>query len=207
MDLLESLKKRRSYKFPFEKKQIDPKIIEKCINISKWAPSAHNSQPWRYIVLQNMDLRTKLINRMNNKLRKDLRNDGKSEEFIENKIKTTKTQFLQAPILIVACMDLKALKDYQDSERKHNEFVLGVLSVASSITYLLISLQEHSLVSCWYSAPLFAREIVSEMLKLPGTYYPLAFITVGYPSIKEITPPKHQKLDTFFFYNSNLPIT
>ena len=204
MNLLDELKKRRSYKFSFDKKQIDPQIIDNCIKISRWAPSAHNSQPWRYIILDNKEIRIQLINEMNDKLRKDLKLDGKSIEYIERKINSTRKQFLEAPYLILSCVELSVLEDYPDNEHKNNEFLLGIMSVASSITYLLISFQMFGLVTCWYSAPIFAREIVLDVLRLPNKYYPIAFITVGYPKVKNIKPPKRQPLNKILFFNSDL---
>ncbi len=204
MNLLDELKKRRSYKFSFDKKQIDPQIIDRCIKISCWAPSAHNSQPWRYIILNNVEIRIQLINEMNDKLREDLKMDGKSIEYIEKKINSTRKQFLEAPYLILSCVELSILEDYPDIERKNNEFLLGIMSVASSITYLLISFQMFGLVACWYSAPIFAREIVLDVLRLPNKYYPIAFITVGYPKVKNIKPPKRQPLNKILFFSSDL---
>jgi coenzyme F420-0:L-glutamate ligase/coenzyme F420-1:gamma-L-glutamate ligase len=204
MDLIDYLKNRRSYKIPFEKTTVKRELIEECIKVSQWAPSAHNSQPWRYIILDDLDMRTKLINEMNAILRKDLENDGKSESFIDGKINSTRTQFLNAPVLILVCMDKAVLENYSNDERNENEFVLGVMSVASSITYLLISFQKYGLASCWYSAPLFTRKIVIDTLNLPNSFFPLAFITVGFPEIKEIKPPKRKFYEDILFYASNL---
>ncbi|MFW9987181.1 MAG: coenzyme F420-0:L-glutamate ligase, partial [Candidatus Odinarchaeota archaeon] len=74
------LKKRRSYKLPFSTQNVDRKIIEECIEIARWAPSAHNGQFWRYIILERDMIRDSLITKMNEKLKVDLQKDGKSEE-------------------------------------------------------------------------------------------------------------------------------
>ncbi len=203
MEIINALKNRRSYKFPFEKKEVEKRIIEECIEISQWAPSAHNSQPWRYIIIDIKEQRLTLVDKMNEKLRKDLKKNGISEEEIDIKIKLTREQFLNSPFLILSCMDSSVLYIYPDNERNKNEFILGNLSVASSITYLLISFQKYGLASCWYSAPLFTREIVISILNLPKTYYPIAFITVGYPKKKEIKPPNRQPLNKILFISSN----
>ncbi len=51
--LISYMKKRRSYRLPFETKKVNRKVIEECIEISRWAPSAHNGQQWRYIIIEN----------------------------------------------------------------------------------------------------------------------------------------------------------
>lgn len=194
----EVLKSRRSYKFAFDDKKVDRKLIEECIEIARWAPSAHNGQFWRYIILEKGQLREKLINKMNQKLRKDLKNDGKTEEFIKRKIKKTRKDFIMAPVLILLCLDTTELENYLDDERQQNEFVLGIQSISNSATYLLLAFEIKKLAACWYCAPIFAKEIIKKILKLPESYVPMAFFTVGYP-LKTVQPPSRKKLQDVIF--------
>jgi coenzyme F420-0:L-glutamate ligase/coenzyme F420-1:gamma-L-glutamate ligase len=194
----EVLKSRRSYKFAFDDKKVDRKLIEECIEIARWAPSAHNGQFWRYIILEKGQLREKLINKMNQKLRKDLKNDGKTEEFIKRKIKKTRTDFIMAPVLILLCLDTTELENYLDDERKQNEFVLGIQSISNSATYLLLAFEIKKLAACWYCAPIFVKDIIKKILKLPESYVPMAFFTVGYP-LKTVHPPSRKELQDVIF--------
>jgi coenzyme F420-0:L-glutamate ligase/coenzyme F420-1:gamma-L-glutamate ligase len=190
--IISFLKSRRSYKLPFENKKVDRKIIEDCIEIARWAPSAHNGQYWRYIVIEKLEMRERLINNMNQKLRDDLKNDGKSDDFIENKINKSKNNFINAPILILLCLDNTELEKYPDNERVENEFILGVQSISSSATYLLLAFEIKNLAACWYCAPLFAKDIIKSTLNLPKPYVPMAFFTVGYPQKKIQAPPRKE---------------
>ncbi|MFX1490197.1 MAG: coenzyme F420-0:L-glutamate ligase [Promethearchaeota archaeon] len=184
------LKNRRSYKFSFDNKDVERKIIEDCIEIARWAPSAHNGQFWRYAILEKDNLRNKLIEKMNKKLKSDLIKDGKSEEFIIQKINKTKNRFLNAPKLILLCLDTTNLERYQDVERTQNEFILGIQSISSSATYLLLAFEVKKLAACWYCAPLFAKNIIKEVLNLPESYIPMAFFTVGHPLKTSLPPPR-----------------
>jgi coenzyme F420-0:L-glutamate ligase/coenzyme F420-1:gamma-L-glutamate ligase len=83
--------------------------------------------------------------------------------------------------LILLCLDKQDLESYEDEERNLNELIMGIQSISSSATYLLIALETKNLSSCWYCAPLFAKEIVKEELNLPKSYVPMAFFTIGYP--------------------------
>ncbi len=190
---LDFLKNRRSYKLSFDLKNVDKKIIEKCIDVARWAPSAHNGQFWRYIILKEGKIRTELIERMNRKLREDLTVDGKSEHLIQQKILKTKQNFLEAPFLILLCLDTKDLEEYSDEERTNNEYILGIQSISASAVYLLLALDSENLAACWYCAPLFSKDIIKKVLKLPNSYEPMAFFTVGYP-IKEVNPPPRKTL-------------
>jgi coenzyme F420-0:L-glutamate ligase/coenzyme F420-1:gamma-L-glutamate ligase len=196
--LTKVLKRRRSYKFAFDDKKVNRKVVEECIEIARWAPSAHNGQFWRYIILENQQLREKLIDKMNQKLRHDLQNDGKSDEYIRNKIQKTRMNFLMAPVLILLCLDKTELENYHDDERRKNEYVLGIQSISSSATYLLLALELKNLASCWYCAPIFAKRIIKETLNLPKSYVPMAFFTVGYP-LKTVPVPSRKKLQDVIY--------
>jgi len=196
------LRNRRSYKTEFDSKEVDTHLIEKCIEIARWAPNAHNAQVWRFVILEKEDLRAKLIDNMNRKLREDLTNDGKSETFIINKIKKTRKQFLDAPILLILCLDESYLEEFPDQERNENEFILGVQSISAAATYLLLAFEIEKLAACWYCAPLFSKEIVKNTLHLPKSFVPMAFFTVGYP-LKKVIAPKRKGIDEFIHNLNN----
>ncbi|MCU0820929.1 MAG: nitroreductase family protein [Spirochaetes bacterium] len=47
--------KRRSTRL-FQKKQVEPELLHRVIEAGRYAPSAGNNQPWKFIVIQNRDL-------------------------------------------------------------------------------------------------------------------------------------------------------
>jgi len=196
--LMKTLKNRRSYKLEFDAKSVDINLIRECIEVARWAPSAHNGQFWRYIIMEKGKTRNNLIDRMNEKFKNDLINDGKSKEFIKAKISNRRESFLKAPLLILQCLETGDLEKYEDNERENNEFIMGVQSVSASATYFLLALQARNLAACWYCAPLFAKNIVKEILNLPSSYIPMAFFTVGY-SLKEQKTPVRKKLSEIIF--------
>ena len=132
---------------------------------------------------------------MNAKLREESMRDGRSEDFIVQKMKKTRMQFLDAPYLILLCLDENDLELYSDKKRTKNEYILGVQSIGASAAYFLLALEVNSLAGCWYSAPLFAREILRDSLNLPDSYHPMAFFTVGYASEKVKAPPRKNLKD------------
>ena len=196
------LKGRRSYKLSFKNKEVDLKVIKNCLELAQWAPNAHNGQFWRYIIIKNDPSREKLINKMNEKLKVDLKKEGKSEDYIDRKINKTRKNLLQAPILILLCLDQTDLDKYPDSDRTRNELILGIQSISCSATYLLLAFEMNHLAACWYCAPLFAKSITKEALQLPDSYVPMAFFTVGYPA-NSVRAPLRKKLEEFV-YEANL---
>ena len=192
------LKSRRSYKFEFRDRKVNLSMIEDCIELARWAPSAHNGQFWRYVIMEQGHTRGRLIEKMNNKLKDDLLRDGKTDEFIRRKTEKSKINFLNAPYLILLCLDTKDLEKYSDGERERNEFIMAVQSVSASATYLLLAFEIKQLSACWYCAPLFAKDIIKEALHLPSSFVPMAFFTVGYPK-EEAPEPRRKDLNEIIF--------
>ena len=192
------LKSRRSYKSEFGDKEISIKLIEDCIDIARWAPSAHNGQFWRYIIIEKGKIRETLIKKMNSKLKEDLISEGKSDNYVFKKINKTRNQFLNSPYLILLCMDTHDLETYSDKTREFNEYIMGVQSVSASATYLLLAFENKGLSACWYCAPFFAKKILKEVLKLPSSFVPMAFFTVGY-STKTTQKPYRKELKDIIF--------
>jgi len=192
------LKSRRSYKSEFSDKEISIKMIEDCIDTARWAPSAHNDQYWRYTIIEKGKIRESLIKEMNSKLKEDLISEGKSDNYVFKKINKTRNQFLNSPYLILLCMDTHDLKDFSNNAQESNEYIMGVQSVSASATYLLLAFENKGLSACWYCAPLFAKKIIKVVLKLPNSFVPMAFFTVGY-STKTTQKPLRKELKDIIF--------
>ena len=54
MDVLEAIRTRRSVR-EFERRRVEREKIEKILEAGRWAPSAKNRQPWKFIVVENRD--------------------------------------------------------------------------------------------------------------------------------------------------------
>ena len=59
MDILEVIKTRRSIR-RYKSAPISEEEIDKILEAGRWAPSADNSQPWRFIALRSQEVRNKL---------------------------------------------------------------------------------------------------------------------------------------------------
>ena len=59
MDVLEVIKTRRSIR-RYTGDLIPEEDINKILEAGRWAPSADNSQPWKFVVLRSLEMRKKL---------------------------------------------------------------------------------------------------------------------------------------------------
>jgi len=55
MDFSELVKTRQSVR-KFDNKPVDREVLNKCIEAARLSPSASNSQPWKFVMVDNPDL-------------------------------------------------------------------------------------------------------------------------------------------------------
>ena len=165
----------------FKSKPPTDEVVQKIIQKATLAPNAHNSQPWKFIVLKNDSKKEKLIKEMGEKYRNDLLKEGKSNEEANKLVTHSFNKFTSPPILIIPCLDKNLMPKFEEEEFKQNEYVMGVQSVSSATTYLILAASAEGLGTCWYCAALFAKEIIQEHLNLEASVEPQSIIALGYP--------------------------
>mgnify|MGYP006282612683 CR=1 FL=1 len=202
---LDFIKSRRSYKREFLDKKVPDEVLKKAAEIIKYAPSAHNSQPWRYYAIENDKTRETLVGKMGAKWMEDLQKDGLKKLKIKHMLAESRYRFLSAPHFMIVALKTNSLDEYDDDLRNSKEYILGVQSVASSIIYYCMGLKYHRVESCWYSAGLFAGDVIKEFLELPNDEYPQAVLLVGYGKNEigeDIIPPKPARLDSDVYFKT-----
>ncbi len=55
MDILEVIRSRRTIR-KYSDEPLAPDIVTKLLEAGRWAPSARNNQPWKFIVINNKDI-------------------------------------------------------------------------------------------------------------------------------------------------------
>jgi len=179
MDIFETIHTRRSIR-RYVDKPVPRELIEKILDAARWAPSAHNRQPWRFAIIEHANTKRALAAAMGEKLRADLERDGVARELIEQDTMRSYQRITSAPVVIIACMTTRDMDVYHDTRRKKAEFVMTIQSVAMAIQNLLLAAHALSLGTCWMCAPLFVADTVREVLKLDADWEPQALITLGY---------------------------
>ena len=189
LKFLDIIKDRRSIK-EYSPKKVSNEVLFRILEASRWAPSAHNAQPWRFIVIQDSALKQKLAKAMASRWDRDMNKNGVSREQRESLIKTSVERFENAPTIIIACLTMEKMDEYPDDRRKKIEYVMAVQSVAAAIQNMLLAAYGEGLGSCWFCAPLFCQDVVRKILKIPHHVDPQALITLGYPAYRPNPPPR-----------------
>lgn len=189
LNLLNVFRSRRSVK-EYSPKEISNEVLFRILEASRWAPSAHNAQPWRFIVIQDSATKRKLAKAMASRWNKDMSKNGVPKEQRESLIKASVERFENAPIIIIVCLTMEDMDEYPDDRRKKIEYVIAVQSVAAAIENMLLAAHGEGLGSCWFCAPLFCQDVVRKILKIPQYVDPQALITLGYPADRPNPPPR-----------------
>jgi F420 biosynthesis protein FbiB-like protein len=198
-DVFSVIKQRRSVR-KFLSRTIPHDVIQRIFDAVQWASSAHNSQPWRFVVINDMEVKQALTKTMATKWKQDLQKDGVDSAFLENFVADSAKRFNSPPVLAVACLTMKEMDKYPDKKRRETEFVMGTQSVAAAIQILLLAVHGEGLGACWFCAPLFCPETVRTVLGIPENVHPQALITIGYPDEAPKAPPR-KPLDDILYQN------
>jgi F420 biosynthesis protein FbiB-like protein len=187
MDLSEAIEQRRSIR-KYLRRPVSREIVNEVLSSAGWAPSAHNSQPWRFIVLEDTKVKQKLADAMADAWAADLAKDGTK---IDDKMRKERVErFADAPVLILACFTMDGLRKFPDQERQMFERDLAVESLGAAMQNLLLSAHAKGLGACWFCAPGFCKGTVRKVLEIPESVEPQAFVAIGYPAEKPQVPLK-----------------
>jgi F420 biosynthesis protein FbiB-like protein len=184
------LRTRRSVR-RFRPDSIPRVLLEQVIQTAAFAPSAHNRQPWRFVVLTTPAARDRLAHEMSIDFRRDLLGDGLPTEEVDAQVTRSSERIRSAPALVVLCQDITVGDAYPDAARQNAERLMGVQSVALSGGALLLAAHAAGLGGVWMCAPLFAPDAVRRALDLPAHWQPQAMILLGYPAV--IPPARPRK--------------
>ena len=186
-DVFDAIRQRRSVR-KYLARPVPQEAIEEVLAAAGWAPSAHNVQPWRFIVLADTSVKRRLAEAMAESWAADMAKDGLNIE--AEKFKFRVERFANAPVLILACLTMDGMDSFSDEKRQKCERDLAMQSLAAALQNMLLAAHAKGLGACWFCAPGFCKETVRKMLEIPGEVEPEALIAMGYPAEQPPVPSK-----------------
>ena len=122
---------------------------------------------------------------------RDLKADSLSQENIKVKVARSRERIIDAPLVIILCVDMSEMDIYSDTHRKNAEYMMATQSVANAGMQLLLAAHAEGLGSVWVCSPLFAQETVQTALDLTKSWEPQAMYFLGYP--ENMPEPRERK--------------
>ena len=186
---IEEIEIRRSIR-QFEGKPIPREVIEKILDAGRFAPSMQNSQPWRYVILQNESKRIFAQKMKEGIIREEsgLAKLPESAQYTADAHDTAKI-IQEAPVLICVFRLCKSDIFSPVSGDARVAEICNVLSIGASIENILLQATCLGVGSLWIGNTCFAYKELVDYLHSEDQL--LCAIALGYSA--ESPPPRPRK--------------
>ncbi|KJK55786.1 coenzyme F420-0:L-glutamate ligase [Saccharothrix sp. ST-888] len=173
----------------FTAEPVDPGAVRRAVAAAVTAPAPHHTTPWRFVLLETPEVRTRLLDAMLAAWQRDLRElDGWDAERIARR--TARGNVLRdAPYLVVPCLVMDGSHAYPDGRRAAAEREMFTVAIGAAVQNLLVALTGEGYGSAWVSSTMFCRDTVRTVLDLPVGWDPMGAVAVGRPAEAPRTRP------------------
>ncbi|MFC1500877.1 nitroreductase family protein [Elusimicrobiota bacterium] len=188
--VLQTIKKRRSTRV-FLDKQVPDEDIDALLQAANQAPSAHNQQSWRFIVIKGKK-KSELVNLITDKA-------AQLPKTSSVLLRMASRSIQEAPVVIAISNSGELMK--RGGERfklnkniSHDFFrTMEIQSSAAAVQNLLLAATSLDIGAVWLGILFLIKDDVLEFLEEPKGEF-MAVVPVGYAS-KEMKGPKKRGLE------------
>ncbi|MDI6905309.1 MAG: nitroreductase family protein [Candidatus Bathyarchaeia archaeon] len=194
--LLNIIKSRRSIRrFKFD--SVPREYLDMILEVARWAPSAGNCQPWRFIVVSEVNILEKIGEIYQDMRAGDIKGAPPSSDYYKAMSERVRTNFYKnifttAPLLIVVCADAE------------QSFRSRTWAMDCSIATQNMLLMAHALglgsVIIDFQRPEHETLLkkVRDLLGVPDGIKLMFMLPVGYPD-EEPAPPRRMELSQIVY--------
>ncbi len=180
MNFTELVIKRQSIR-KYSNKAVEKEKIIRCLEAARLAPSASNSQPWKFIIIDEPELKNKVA----------------KETF--DKIASFNKFTVEAPVIVVITLEKVKLITQLGQRIKKKEWKL--IDIGITAEHFCLQAEEEGLGTCmlgWYN-----EKPIKKLLNIPDKKSIALIISVGYaPENYRLRKKTRKSIDNICSYNS-----
>jgi nitroreductase len=158
---------------------VDRAKILSCLEAARLAPSAESAQPWRFLVIDDPELKEKLA--------------GEAFSGIHGMMKFAG----RAPVLIVVLASLDLLTHRLGRHIQGTQFYLIDIGIAGE--HFVLKAEEQGLATCWIGW--FNARRVRKVLRIPRKYKLVALFPLGYAASRPPSETKRKAMEEIAWFN------
>ncbi len=151
MDIYEAIKVRRSIR-NYKPQNVEKEKLDRILEAGRLAPSAKNSQAWKFIITDDADIKESLVEAC------------RGQKFIA-----------EADKIITVCVD-----ENGTFQKQGNYMSAFAVDGAIALQHMILAATAEGLGTCWIGA--FFEDKVKEVLEIPDPYRVVGLTTLGYPA-------------------------
>ncbi len=163
----------------FNEKRLDRKDVLKCLEAARLAPSAENAQPWRYLVIDDPEIKDRFAD--------------KAFSGIYSVSKFAK----KAPVLILVMAKLNVVTHRIGKEIQNIHFHL--IDIGISGEHLVLQAEELGIGTCWMGW--FSTRKTRKFFNIPRKYRIVALLAMGYYDKKPSRERKRKSIEEIAWFN------
>jgi len=183
MELMEAIKGRRSIR-KYTSRAVDDKTLNTILEAARQAPSWHNSQCWRFVVVRDSQLRNKLADT--------------GIAVATGKPNRGAEAMRITPIAIVACAEMRkagySIKEPKGPVTDKGDWYMYDVALAMQN----LTLAAHALGLGTVNTGAFDAIKVAEILGVPEGYAVVAMTPLGYPDESPEARPRKEMAEIVF---------
>ncbi len=181
MNFIELAQKRQSVR-KYSGKAVDREKIIRCVEAARIAPSASNSQPWTFVIVDQQDLKEKVA------------------KSTFNRVISFNKFAIQAPVIVVIVMEKAGIITQLGGRVKKRQFSLIDIGIAAE--HFCLQATEEGLGTCMLGW--FNEKEIKNVLKVPDNKTIGLIITLGYAETDESKIKKRKDIDVVMKFNKYL---
>ncbi len=179
-------------------------VILECIQLAMQAPTASNTQDWRWLVITDADKRAAIaeiyrsIGAQYLAYAADNASDAQTQRVYQSAMSLTET-LADVPVHVIPCLTQRI-----DTAEPGIAAAAWASIIPAGWSFLL-ALRSRGLGSVWTTMHLFKEREVAELLGIPPTVTQAALFPVAYTIGTDFRPAKRPPAETITFWNSWIP--